>query len=223
MDIDIQSMLNDLTQKPVRRAASTEDLFAPLQRFGGNPPPEQPQESASPMRPPLIRGTGPAAISGAMAPLLEPALRGTAAVQSYAPVGDVGAPPGPGAREDHTAIAHRVSQEHGVNPRLVMAIIAQESGGNARAVSPAGAQGLMQLMPPTAATLGVQDPFDPEQNIRGGVTFLKWLLDKYNGDETLALAAYNAGPGAVDQYGGVPPFEETQRYIRNIREMMARP
>lgn len=223
MAFDLQAALNGMMQTPVRRPASTERLFAPLDRFGMTPTQQEPAQSPSPMRPPMISGVGPAAISGAMAPLLEPALRGTAAAMSFAPVGGTGIPPGPPSQEDYGSLADRIAQEHGVDTLLVRAVMQQESGGNARAVSPAGAQGLMQLMPPTAAQLGVQDPFDPEQNIRGGVRFLKWLLDKYGGDETMALAAYNAGPVAVDRYGGVPPFEETQRYVRSVRGMMGRP
>jgi hypothetical protein len=98
---------------------------------------------------------------------------------------------------------------------LVLRIIEAESGGDPRAVSPKGAQGLMQLMPETARALGVQDPFDPVQNIEGGVRYLSHLLQRF-GDLRLALAAYNAGPGRVQQYGGVPPFPETQRYIERI-------
>jgi hypothetical protein len=111
-------------------------------------------------------------------------------------------------------------QEHaraqGLSPTLVRAVVQVESGFNPVAVSPKGALGLMQLMPATARELGVDNPFHPEQNIRGGVTYLKRLLDMYNQDITLALAAYNAGPGSVDRYGDVPPYRETQDYVRKI-------
>ncbi len=106
----------------------------------------------------------------------------------------------------------------GVRPDLVRAVIQVESAYNPRAVSSVGAQGLMQLMPATADELGVTDPFDPDQNIRGGVTYLHQLLDRYDGNEELALAAYNAGPGAVARYGNqIPPYREIQQFLGRIR------
>jgi soluble lytic murein transglycosylase-like protein len=117
--------------------------------------------------------------------------------------------------EDH-------ARASGVRPDLVRAVIQTESAFNPRARSPKGAMGLMQLMPVTAAQYGVGDPYDPAENIRAGVRYLRDLLDKYGGDETLALAAYNAGPTTVDQYGRqVPPYPETLAYVARVRETSA--
>jgi len=120
------------------------------------------------------------------------------------------------SRDEIEVMAREYADASGVPPSLVNAVIEAESSYNPRAVSPRGAMGLMQLMPDTARDLGVENPFSPEQNIRGGVALLQRLLQRYNGDYTRALAAYNAGEGAVDRYNGVPPFEETRQYVNRV-------
>jgi len=108
------------------------------------------------------------------------------------------------------------SGKYGVDENLIKAIIRAESGYDPDALSKAGAAGLMQLMPGTARSLGVSDSYNIYQNVDGGTKFIKDMLDKFSGDESLALAAYNAGPGSVAKYGGVPPYEETQNYIPKV-------
>ncbi len=117
---------------------------------------------------------------------------------------------------DH--LIEKYADLYSVSPQLVRAVVQVESGFNPRAVSHEGAIGLMQLMPATAIEMGVINSFDPEQNIRGGVAYLRQLLNRYGGDETLALAAYNAGPEAVDRHGyQVPPYRETQKYVSQVK------
>ena len=108
------------------------------------------------------------------------------------------------------------AQKYGIDPAILKGLIKQESGFNPAAGSPAGAQGLTQLMPGTAAALGVTDVHDPAQSIDGGARYLKQQLDRFGGDYSKALAAYNAGPGAVQRYGGIPPYAETQNYVKSI-------
>ena len=118
------------------------------------------------------------------------------------------------------AIFERAAQKYGVSASLLKAIGKAESNFNASVVSSAGAIGVMQLMPGTARSLGVTNPYDAEQNIMGGAKYISQMLDRYDGDVKLALAAYNAGPGNVDKYGGVPPFTETQNYVNRVLEYM---
>jgi soluble lytic murein transglycosylase-like protein len=108
------------------------------------------------------------------------------------------------------------AQKYGIDPAVLKGLIKQESGFNPNAGSSAGAQGLTQLMPGTAASLGVTNLQDPAQSIDGGAHYLKMQLDRFGGDYSKALAAYNAGPGAVQRYGGVPPYAETQNYVKNV-------
>ena len=122
----------------------------------------------------------------------------------------------------YDSLIEEAAEHHGVDPELVRAVVRTESAFDPMAVSTAGAQGLMQLMPALAEELGVTDPFDPRQNVFAGVRYLRALLDQYDGDEALALASYNAGPGAVMRYNGVPPYPETEQYIRNINGLLAR-
>lgn len=124
------------------------------------------------------------------------------------------APPLAASRYDN--LIEEYANRNGLSPDLLRAVIQVESGFNPYAVSVKGAMGLMQLMPATATELGVSNPFHPEQNIRGGSVYLKRLLDKFDNDLTLALAAYNAGPSAVDRYGDVPPYRETKNYVKKV-------
>jgi hypothetical protein len=128
----------------------------------------------------------------------------------------------PTKEEMHEMLAH-AGAAHNIDEDLLASVVRAESGGQVRAVSRTGAQGLMQLMPGTASAMGVEDSFRPEQNISGGTAYLDMLLTRYHDNVALALAAYNAGPGAVDKYHGVPPYRETRQYVaRVIREFNRR-
>lgn len=113
------------------------------------------------------------------------------------------------------SLVAQASGDHGVSPALVHSVLMAESGGDPTAISVAGAEGLMQLMPATAASCGI-DPFEPIANVECGSSYLKSLLIRYHGNVALAVAAYNAGPGAVDAYHGIPPYEETQLYVQRV-------
>lgn len=124
-------------------------------------------------------------------------------------------PAGPISRSTIDRYVAQSAAASGIDPALLAAMISNESGFNPYATSGAGARGLMQLMPQTAASLGVTDAYDPEQNVRAGARYLRALLDRF-GTLQLAVAAYNAGPAAVERYGGVPPYLETRAYVRNV-------
>ncbi len=117
---------------------------------------------------------------------------------------------------DYSAYVEQAASKYEIEPELIKAVIKAESNGNHRAVSSKGAMGLMQLMPSTAYDMNVINPFNPEENIEGGTRYLRFLLEKFNGDLTLALAAYNAGPKTVEKYMTVPPISETKQYVKKI-------
>ncbi len=123
---------------------------------------------------------------------------------------------------DYARHVRRAARRWRIDPELIVAVAQTESRLNATAVSPKGALGVMQLMPSTARLMAVHDPFDPRQNIDGGARWLRMMLDRFKGDVDLALAAYNAGPETVKRYGGIPPYAETRRYVRQVREKMGR-
>jgi soluble lytic murein transglycosylase-like protein len=125
----------------------------------------------------------------------------------------------PVAPAEIRALVQSIAPTYGLDTSFVTAVIATESAFNSNAVSPKRAMGLMQLMPETAARFGVQHPFDAAENIRGGTSYLRWLLDRYAGNTQLALAAYNAGEGAVEAYGGIPPFPETKQYVARVESL----
>lgn len=119
-------------------------------------------------------------------------------------------------RRKITDLVHKLAPHYSLDPKLVLAVIEAESNFNPKALSPKQAQGLMQLIPATAKRFGVQDPWDAKQNLRGGMAYLRWLLDHFDGDVKLALAGYNAGEKAVERHGGIPPYAETQSYVKRI-------
>jgi soluble lytic murein transglycosylase-like protein len=128
---------------------------------------------------------------------------------------------GGGGEQDYAGAINEAARQWKLDPALLKAVVKQESGFNPSAVSGAGAMGLMQLMPDTARELGVNNPMDARENLMGGARYLSSMLDRFDGNLTKALAAYNAGPGAVEKYGGVPPYEETQNYVSSILAMYA--
>jgi soluble lytic murein transglycosylase-like protein len=120
------------------------------------------------------------------------------------------------SKADYSSYIQKSAQKYEIAPELIHAVIKTESNGNHRAVSKKGAMGLMQLMPSTASDMNVGNPFDPEENIEGGTRYLRYLLEKFNGNLTLAVAAYNSGPKTVERYGNVPPISETKQYVDRV-------
>ena len=152
-------------------------------------------------------------LADATSTLAPAATTASAATASLASTGASGLP----ADVPYGAEITAAAKKYGIDPALLAGLVKQESGFNPNAGSPAGARGLTQLMPSTAAGLGVTDVLDPVQSLEGGAKYLRMQLDAFGGDVTRALAAYNAGPGAVKRYGGVPPYAETQNYVRAVQ------
>ena len=170
----------------------------------------------------MLRFQGPGAAtqpSASFAAQLQSATAATAPVAATAAAAPLGATAGASALPAGTPYAAEITaaaNRHGVDPALLAGLVEQESGFDPNAGSPAGAQGLTQLMPATAASLGVTNVHDPAQALEGGAKYLRQQLDRFGGDVARALAAYNAGPGAVERFGGVPPYAETQEYVRRV-------
>jgi soluble lytic murein transglycosylase-like protein len=173
---------------------------------GVSPAPAQPAPSTTSFSTALASATGTTTLNGTSATAAPIATPAAAATTSALPQGT------PYAAEITAA-----AQANGLDPALLAGLIKQESGFNPTAGSPAGARGLAQLMPGTAAGLGVTNVLDPVQSINGGAKYLKQQLDAFGGDVAKALAAYNAGPGAVTRFGGIPPYAETQNYVRIVQ------
>jgi soluble lytic murein transglycosylase-like protein len=140
-----------------------------------------------------------------------------AQTRSFPPAVARSAPTRPAEAGDLAQTILTRARQHRLDPLLVKAVILTESAGRPRARSPKGAMGLMQLMPVTARRFGVTDPYDAAQNVAGGTRYLRWLLDRFGGDVPRALAGYNAGEGAVERYGGIPPYRETRNYVTTVQ------
>lgn len=193
-----------------RRARREQQTFAAAlnEATKTGPPQEPPPGTEATSRP--EPGIVPSSRFGALNPLQTPV--------PGASTGGIATSPSSAAASsaDLQSLIQSHATQNGVEPDLIRQIIQVESGFNPQAVSNKGAQGLMQLMPETARDMGVSDPFDPDQNIGGGTKYLAQLLQSHNGDLTKALASYNAGPGVVRQYGGVPPYPETRNFVKRV-------
>lgn len=190
----------------VARVEQLQQLFSAAAAPGGNGG----QDFASQLK--------TATVAAQPAPAVAPAApAGTTMSLSGAAAGTSALPPGVPYGAEITAAARK----HGIDPALLAGLVRQESNFDPTAGSPAGARGLTQLMPGTAASLGVTDVTDPVQALEGGAKYLKQQLDAFGGDVMKALAAYNAGPGAVQRYGGVPPYAETQSYVQKVQAFAA--
>lgn len=174
---------------------------------GVTPAPAQQTQSATSFSSQLASARGASLIGST------PATATTATTQAFA-TGSSELPAGTPYAAEITAAA----RANGLDPALLAGLVKQESGFNPNAGSSAGARGLTQLMPATAAGVGVPNVLDPVQNLNGGAKYLKQQLDAFGGDTALALAAYNAGPGAVQRFGGIPPYAETQNYVRIVQQ-----
>ncbi len=212
---EIQSRIAALAPPPppaVPPAPGTASFGQALAQAQGSP-----ASVPTPDGPPIGRGAAPITTVDGQTIHVPPASLGPLPAMPVAPA-DVAPLPAGTAGVD--SLIQTYAAKHNLPTSLVKAVIQTESGGNPRAMSHAGAMGLMQLMPANVREAGISDPFDPEQNIAAGTRQLAGLMDQYHGDLDLALAGYNAGPGNVRKYGGVPPFAETQSYIRKIRAAM---
>ena len=200
------------------RVAELQALIARVERGGGTPHASFGAELASASA--TAASPGSAMAGASSLPMTAPLASGVGATGVGAPgVGPTGAPTSFGSLSPSTPFAAQIEAaagRHGLDPALLAGLIKAESNFDPGAGSSAGAQGLTQLMPETARRLGVTDPFDPEQSIEGGARYLSEQLRAFGGNAELALAAYNAGPGAVEQHGGIPPYPETQAYVTKV-------
>jgi soluble lytic murein transglycosylase-like protein len=206
----IQAMLAGVTPTPSSATSSSAAAFSSALADAS---------SSAALTDDATTSTDPTAATGTLASLSSPV--GTAAYGSAATTGSTGSTGTTGgdlpSSVPYAAQITAAAKANGIDPALLAGLIKQESGFNPNAGSPAGARGLTQLMPSTAAGLGVSNVLDPAQSIQAGAKYLKQQLDTFGGDVTKALAAYNAGPGAVKRFGGVPPYAETQNYVRAVQ------